>query len=106
MGSTYAAVRQLFNIDILKLHQAGRTAPGALLVLSAMMLEGESPARGKIGNGGPRNDGLSVQHNLDHFALCGDLEMVPLADRPVCLHAWRGGGAKFGRCRRIGADAV
>src|SRR5216684_2124101 len=46
---------QLSNINILELHQAGRTAPGALLVLPAMMLEGEASAGGKIGNGGPGN---------------------------------------------------
>src|SRR5882672_5213881 len=93
----------LSKIDILELDQAGRTAPDALLVLSAMMLEGEASAIGKIGNGGPGNDRLSVQHNLDRFPLDGDLEMVPFADRPVGLGAWRNGRTKVGRCLRVGA---
>src|SRR5579871_4318608 len=97
---------QLLDIDVFELNEAGRTAPDALLVLAAMMLEGESSACGKIGYRGPRDNGLSVQHNLDGFAPDGDLEMIPLADRLVRLGAWCGGGPKVGRCRRVGTDAV
>src|SRR5262245_24764325 len=71
-----------------------------------MVLEGESSSGGKVGNGCPGDDGLSVQHHLDGFAPHRDLEMVPFADRPVSPRAWRGGGAKVGRSPRVGPDAV
>src|SRR6476646_4601176 len=47
-GLRWVAVWELFNIDILELDQAGRTAPAALFVLFAMILEGEPSAIGKL----------------------------------------------------------
>src|SRR5262249_15505771 len=105
-GSRLVAVWQLFNIDILELDQAGRTAPDALFVLSAMMLEGEASAIGKIGNGGPGNDRLSVQRNLDRFPLPVDLELFPFAARRVGWGGGRTGRRRVGRCLRVGADAI
>src|SRR5438132_4661508 len=93
-------------MDILELDQTGRTSPGALLVLPAMVLQSEAAARGKIGNGSPGNDGLSVQHNFDGFPLGGDLKMVPFAGWPICLGARGGGGTQVRCSRRVGADAV
>ena len=97
---------QLFDVDILELNQAGRAGPFAVLVLAAVVLEGDAAAVGQVGDGGPGDDGLAVERDLHGLAFDGDLEMVPLADRLVGLGAGRGGGAELGRCLGIDADAV
>src|SRR4051812_22453696 len=79
------ALLQFLDVNILELDQAGRSDPAALLVLRAMVLEGEPPAVREVGDGRPRDDGLPVQLDLDRLPLDGDLEMVPLAHRLVGL---------------------
>ena len=49
-----AVPRQLFDVDVLELHEAGRADPVAVLVLAAVVLEGEPAAGGKVGNRGAR----------------------------------------------------
>ena len=54
---------QFFDVDILELDQAGRAGPVAILVLAAVVLKGEAAAVGKVGDGGPGDDGLAVQRD-------------------------------------------
>ena len=98
--------RQLLDPDVPELHQARRPGPLAPHVLRAVMLEGEAAPLGEVGDRGARDDGHAVQDDRDRLTPRRDLEMVPLAHRPVSLVPGGDGGAEVGRGVAAGPHGV